>query len=317
MPALEYFEAWVVLMEKKKDKLAPQLRRSSSDPQVIKRLAYIRDVFFFGSTAEMARAASVTPRYLSRVLCGHSNMTLPMTANFVQRLGISADWLVCGSGAVFSAAAPHKDIFTPPKKVRAARSTYAPGVTVAMELPTSLSAPWLNSGNLLSDVVPPRRMPGGGLYATAVSHCSTASRAAELIHAARTSMNSVSFFLAASSLFAGAAEILKPLFSYEYSDCAVFTLSAVFQDLLLSGLSDSFDVHAAAKKALPAAWVTATCFQSSYACETPIVFLRFWRKKSLCFLFRQNLESWRSTAPRLFVVLKSAPLLARRHTQTY
>lgn len=252
MLALEYFEAWVVLMKKKKDSHT-RVRRLPQDPQVIKRLVYIRDVFFFGNTPAMALAANVTPTHLSKVLYGHSNLTVSMAAKFVQQLGVSAEWLICGSGSVFSVVAPHSDVFTAPKRVKGFRHARPPGVLLSLDIPTSLNAPWLNTADLLSDIVPPRSVPVGGLYAHApTTSCSVFSRAAELIHGARKSLNSVSFFLAASSLFDGAADILQPLFSYEYADIAVFTLSAVAHDFLLSGLSDSFDVHVAAKQALQA-----------------------------------------------------------------
>ncbi|NDG03989.1 MAG: hypothetical protein EB121_01355 [Alphaproteobacteria bacterium] len=46
----------------------------------------------------MALALGVCYRYLHRVLIGHSQLTIRMAGQIVERLGVSADWLLFGSG---------------------------------------------------------------------------------------------------------------------------------------------------------------------------------------------------------------------------
>lgn len=213
------------------------------------RLCYVRDVFFFGSTSAMAKACGVVAAHLRRVLSGHSQLTLKMAASLVSRLGLSAEWLLCGTGSVFSATAPHVDFFlsAPETKRRAQVKTTA--VRFSLELPAQLSSPWV----ALSDAAfahTPRAVPFGtaGSNPSTIDDCSYVA-AARAIYTARANLNCVGFFLAVSGLFSGGPQLLMPFFDVAYSDFVVVTLSGVLQDLVLAEVAPAVDVHAAAKRA--------------------------------------------------------------------
>lgn len=216
------------------------------------RVRYLRDVFFFGSTSVMASACAIFPHHLTRVLYGHSNLTIKMAASIVQRLGVSAEWLVCGSGSVFSPTAPHKELFVAPKKTSINALTKQNCLpTVALELPTQFASSWLADFDNDAVTCLDPLVPFAGYQAAAPTPPSAPdySAAAAALYQARAESCCASFFLAASGLFPAAYDALLPLLRYAHADFAVLTLSAVFQDLLLSDVAPSFDVHDAARQA--------------------------------------------------------------------
>lgn len=65
------------------------------------RVQYLCDILFAGDYHEMALAIGMCYRHLYRILYGHSRLSIRLAGQLVSRLGVRAEWLLCGSGPVF------------------------------------------------------------------------------------------------------------------------------------------------------------------------------------------------------------------------
>lgn len=80
-------------------KYGPNQRRNLFDyAPVLRRLQYICDFVFNSDKHSMALAIGICYRQLERILSGHTRLTIPVACQVVARLGISAEWLLVGSG---------------------------------------------------------------------------------------------------------------------------------------------------------------------------------------------------------------------------
>jgi hypothetical protein len=198
-------------------------RRIWHEYAVVKdRLQYLCDIFFASNWHEMALAVGVCRRQLYRVLYGHSRLTVRMAGQIVIRLGIRAEWLLCGSGPLLPSP-DHAEYFQ-----------YLPHIHSCYYTPN------LNeqvSGALFLPVVPPD--------ADTEAHFNTAnfSAAARSIFSARSQRKPVLFFLAAAGFTVSTPPLWQQFFSRRYANMLMTTLSAACLDLACSAQTPPQDIN--------------------------------------------------------------------------
>lgn len=83
---------------------ANQRRNLFDYAPVLRRLQYLCDFVFHGDKHSMALAVGICYRQLARFISGHTRLTIPVACQIVDRLGVRAEWLLTGAGAIFPAS---------------------------------------------------------------------------------------------------------------------------------------------------------------------------------------------------------------------
>jgi len=200
------------------------------------RVQYLCDSLFAGDHHEMALAAGMCYRHLYRILYGHSRLTIRLAGQLVSRLGVRAEWLLCGSGSVF------------PWPAQADYFEYAPRVNTCYhiaDLPDTAAGTYF-----LPPVLPDVREP---LSAADTNNFETAARS---IFAARSLNRPVMFFLDSAAFTDSANRFWQPFFRKRYANMLTLTLAGACADLAIADEMPRPDVNALA--------VTAAAAGASY-----------------------------------------------------
>lgn len=191
------------------------------------RLIYACNLLFGGSTHEFAAAAGVCYRHLYKVVYGHSRLTVNMAAQIVARVGIRAEWLLCGVGSVLATPESAEDGLILPPKIN---STFRPFDATAYNPGTEFFPP---EQILLNDVP--------------VHDLAPYKDAAGAIFAAHANSKPVGFFLGNEAFAAPAAQLVLPFFTERYADFLVLTLSAAAHDIQAAQNSQPIDINTVAR----------------------------------------------------------------------
>lgn len=175
------------------------------------RVQYLCDVLFAGDYHEMALAAGLCYRQLYRILYGHSRLSIRLAGQLVSRLGVRAEWLLCGSGDVM------------PWPEQAEHYSYLPKINSCYY---TLNTHDVTSGTYFLPAVQPD-------IATAVPDYVKQNyvSAARHIFAARTASKPVLFFLGAAAFTDSTSKLWAQFFSKRYATMLAVTLAAVCADL--------------------------------------------------------------------------------------
>lgn len=175
------------------------------------RVQYLCDTMFAGNYHEMALAAGICYRHMYRILYGHSRLTIRMAGQLVSRLGVRAEWLLCGSGSVFPCDHYAETFqYTPP-----INSCYYPADLSATVPGTYFLPP------LPPDLVEP-------LDATALVRYDAAARS---IFSARTNRKPVLFFLDTAAFSDTTVPLWREFFTRRYANLLMVTLAGACADL--------------------------------------------------------------------------------------
>lgn len=178
-------------------------------PVIKKRLTYLCDFLFSGDHHEMAAALGVCYRQLRTILGDRGRFTVAMAAQVVARLGVRAEWLLCGSGDVFVKDSTAESL-TLPKTVNSSFQLFDA----------------LNNFSGVPDGVLP--LPAGNNCNTTIEPFVLAGKA---VYEARAAQRSVGFFLGSDSFVAAPAAALLPFFRAQYSNVLVVTAEYAHYDL--------------------------------------------------------------------------------------
>jgi hypothetical protein len=199
------------------------------------RLSYICGVSFGGDAAKMAFVLGVYHRYLADILRGHSRLTLRFAAHVVRKLGVRAEWLVCGSGDVFAAgSAPDTQLLAWPT-VQSVYQTADSLFDVGSGIPAALSFPAALSAAALSPAA------------------AEAVRAAgQKIFEANAAQLPVLVYLSPTAVSPAAADSWETFFAKKYAATLLLPLTTVAQDFLRAAPSAPPSTISAALRAATA-----------------------------------------------------------------
>ena len=203
---------------------------------VRERVQYLLDAQFGGNDHEMALALGVCYRYLRRVLTGHSQLTIRMAGQIVERLGVRADWLLFGAGAMMTSPA-QEDCFQ-----------YLPKITSCYRM-ADLSAD-VPGTYFLPPVQPDTVTPLDENYLMSFG------AAARSIFKARQNSKPVLFFLDAAAFSETTNAIWRKFFEERYASVLMVTLAGACADLAYADEMPRPDINTLA--------MTAAVNQASY-----------------------------------------------------
>lgn len=210
------------------DKYGKNRRRLWNEyPAVQERLRYLCEALFFGDYHEMALAIGVCYRQLYRILDGHSRLSVRMAGQLVVRLGVRADWLLCGAGTVFPVP-DHVEYFQ-----------YLPRINSCYYTPN------LNEQVAGTNFLPtvPEDKPETNFDTTDFGH------AARSIFIARSHQKPVLFFLASDAFTVSTTPSWQPFFVQRYANILMLTLSGACLDLAGSAQKTPVDINTLAMTA--------------------------------------------------------------------
>jgi hypothetical protein len=187
------------------------------------RVAYLCDMLFAGDYHEMGLAMGVCYRHLYRILKGHSNLSIRLAGQIVARLGVRAEWLLCGAGPVF----PWPDQTEYYSYLPQIRSCYYPIDTMETTTGTHFVSPVLPDQH--ADIPP--------------EHQKYFEAAARSIFQARTNNKPVLFFLDAAIFTETAPDVIREFFEKRYANMLVATLAATRMDLSRSAAPVPTDIN--------------------------------------------------------------------------
>jgi hypothetical protein len=175
------------------------------------RVQYLCDILFAGNYHEMALAVGMCYRHLYRILYGHSRLSIRFAGQLVSRLGVRAEWLLCGSGPVF----PWPD--------QVEHFQYMPRVDSCYHL---LDTHALASGTYFLPAVQPDTV-------TELSSDDTANieRAAQCLFQASANQKPVWFFLDSPAFTETTTALWQSFLTRRYATLVTVTLAAACADL--------------------------------------------------------------------------------------
>jgi hypothetical protein len=192
------------------------------------RWRYICDTVFSGDYRRMSRAVAVDQRDLRRVALRHSHLTVRLAAHVVAKLGLNAEWLLCGSGSVFKSPATTSEFVLPPRLTPTFSVfdtvEHAPGVE-------------FSTTTFVADM----KVPTGD-----IDDFLTGARA---VYAARVHCKPVGVFVGQQVFSCFPHNTVLPLFKEQHATFLVATLGAAVADIVLAGSPPGFDVNTVAREA--------------------------------------------------------------------
>jgi hypothetical protein len=189
-------------------------------PAVKIRLVYLCNLLFNGNYHEFAAAAGLCYRDFYRVLYGHSRLSVNMAAQIVSRVGVRAEWLLCGSGDILP---PTCEEFVLPA-----------------QLQSTFDSVQFNPG---TEFFPKDRLTFADVEIEDTAPYNAAGRA---IHLARVNRKSVGFFLGSEFFALPAPQLLFPFYDSKYANLLVMTLSAAAHDIYAAHPNPPTDLNAVA-----------------------------------------------------------------------
>lgn len=197
---------------------------------VRRRLQYICDFIFHSDKHAMALALGLCYRQLARFLCGHTRLTIPAAATIVARLGIRAEWLLTGSGSVFSV--PNTDdyfLYLP-----RLQTTYRTFNTLEAKAvyPAACDIPVTAPAATFSQLLP-----------VAVAGRDSFAPVAEAMFAARIYQKPVCFFLDADFFGRDVIQLWHDFFVSSHANMLVLTQSAMAVDAAFLDDSQPIDTN--------------------------------------------------------------------------
>lgn len=192
------------------------------------RLHYLLEFLFQGESRAMARALNLCSRELRETLTGVHKPTVRLTAHIVSSLGVNADWLLNGYGAVL-------------------RGEYSPPGLKLPAAPASSFAAF-NVVDFGAVSTPPPAAPRCDIIVD-TSDCRPYVAAGRAVYQARVHNKLRGFFLGRNTFIDSAAQTILPLFRDECANALVVTLSAAVKDFAAAGATNYCDINANARVA--------------------------------------------------------------------
>jgi len=196
-------------------------------PAVKARLAYACNALFHGDSHAMAAAAGVCYRHMYRVLYGHSRLSINMAAQIVTKIGIRAEWLLCGVGNIMELPAGEPDRLSLPPQMRSNLCLF--------------DAVTHNPG---TEFFPPERV---SFTEPAIQDVKPYEDAARVVYLAHANKKPVGFFLGNESTGVPLAQILLPFFQAQYVDFLIATLTAASHDVYAAHPQPPIDINSVAR----------------------------------------------------------------------
>ena len=219
--------------KEKLDKYGGNKRRLWNEYGPVKaRTQYLCDILFAGDYHEMALAAGVCYRQLYRILYGHSRLSIRLAGQLVSRLGVRAEWLLCGAGSVFTWPEQADYFHYMPKLTSCYYTRNAVNVIPGTHF---LPVPQSDREAVLSS--------------TDVQRFEAAARS---VFRARVHNKPVLFFLDDAAFTVSAPDIWRQFFSKKYANILMATLAGACHDLALVAETPPADINTVALTAATA-----------------------------------------------------------------
>ena len=194
---------------------------------VKQRVEYLCDVLFGGDHHQMSLAIGMCHRHLYRVLYGHSRLSVRLAGQMVMRLGVRAEWLLCGSGPVFPWPT-QTDVYNFVPVINSCLYTFDPHEHVP--------------GTYFLPKVPKNKTD-------VIIDKSGYAAAAKAVFQARVHKKPVAFFLGRDSFTKSTPAVFEQFFEQRYANVLLTTLAGACLDLAAAGDKPAPDINCLAKTA--------------------------------------------------------------------
>lgn len=196
---------------------------------VYRRWRHVCEVLFSGDAARMADAVDMNRRDFKRVLFRHSHLTIRLAAHLVAKLGVNAEWLLCGHGPMMKPAPDDTAGFLLPAKLTTA---FPPFDSIDQSAGTDF---------LKTTFVPLRR--------ETVCDEQTLLIAARAVYGACRHKKPVGVFLGQQAFACRPLQTIVPFFTEHYATVLVATLASACADAAAAKVLPGFDVNSVARAA--------------------------------------------------------------------
>jgi hypothetical protein len=196
---------------------------------VYQRWRYLCDLLFSGDYRQMAAAIDTPSCNLKRVMFRHSHLTIRLAAHIVGKLGVSAEWLLCGSGPMFQTQPEDANHFVLPMKLQ-------PLFPALDGVEFCDGVEFLSSPPHVPTITTPPEAP-------------VVLSAARALYEAGAANKPVGMFLSAAAFACRPVQTVWPFFAEHYASFAVTTLSGACADAVAAAAPSHFDVNAIARTA--------------------------------------------------------------------
>ena len=196
-------------------------------PAVKARLVYLCNLLFGGDDHEFAAAIGVCYRHFSRIVFGHSRLSVAMAAQIVTRINVRAEWLLAGVGAVFHRANEAHD-----------------SLILPLHLQSSFHLFDVAANSAGVEFFPAERV---SFVETPVRDIRPYEEAGKAVYSARSNRKPVGFFLGSESCAIPLAQFAWPFFTARYADFLVMTLTAAAHDVREAHIGTPTDINSVAR----------------------------------------------------------------------